>query len=106
MHQPLGEFVMAADMVEMRVAGDRETALFGHQRHMAAQADHPHPGIDQHVAVAAPHVPDVAAVEFLDERFADIGHVVADPACLIPGSRRDPPHGRSGFNRTRSSRAT
>ena len=65
MHAAIREFVVAADMIEMGVAGDADYLLFGDQRHMPAQADMAEPGVEQQVAVASPDVPDVAAEEGL-----------------------------------------
>src|SRR5262249_23110904 len=55
------------------------------QRYLFAQADHAHAGIDQQVAIAAAHMPDVAAVVVLDMRLVDPGDAVADGAALVPG---------------------
>ena len=60
----------------------------GHDRHLFTQADHAHAAVDQHVLVPSAHMPDIAAIELLDERLADIGDVIADPAGLIPGISR------------------
>ena len=86
----LGEFVMAADMIVMSMAGDGHAWLFGNQRHMLAKRHDAHAAIDQHIAIASAHMPDVAAIEFLDMRLTDIGDVIADAARLDtrPGSRR------------------
>ena len=84
-----GEFVVQADMVEMRVAGHGLQRAFGHQRHPVTQGDHAHPAVDQHIAVAAPDVPDVAAVEFADMRLVDMGDAVAHPSHSPPVFRLD-----------------
>jgi hypothetical protein len=39
MHAAIGEFMVAADMVEMGVARDAEDGAAGENRHMAPQAD-------------------------------------------------------------------
>jgi len=56
MHPALGELMVAADVVEMRVAGHGDERPLGHQRDMRAQADHPPTGIDQQVTVASAQV--------------------------------------------------
>ena len=66
MHGPIGEFVMGADMVEMGVAGDGQNRPPGQDAELPSQADDAHAGIDEEVAVAPVHMPDVAAVERLD----------------------------------------
>ncbi len=76
------EFVVAADMVEMRVAGDGNQFALGDQRHPLAQRHDAHAAIDQHVSVAAPHMPDIAAVELLDKGFGDVGDIVQAPGLL------------------------
>ncbi|MDT4854281.1 hypothetical protein FQZ97_885750 [compost metagenome] len=63
MHQALGEFVVAGDMVEMGMAGHRQQGAPGEPGQLLAQADKARTGVDQQVLVAALHVPEVAAVE-------------------------------------------
>jgi len=47
MHYPVVKFVMTADMIEMRVAGDSREFFLGYQRHPFTQRDHIHPTIDE-----------------------------------------------------------
>jgi hypothetical protein len=79
-----GEFVVQADVVEMGVAGDGLQRAFGDQRHPVAEGDDAHAAVDQHVAIAAPDVPDVAAVELADMRLVDMGDAVAHLADAPP----------------------
>ena len=89
-HGSLGELVMGADMIEMGMAGDGQNRSFGQEGDLLPQAYDAHAGIDQQVAVAPAHMPDIAAIERLDVRFPDMGHAVVERARLIPGfSRRD-----------------
>ena len=46
-HAALREFVVAADMIEMRVAGDADKLALRHQRHVATKAEMAKPGIEQ-----------------------------------------------------------
>ena len=87
MDPALGELVVAGDVVEVGVAGDGDQRLLGDERDVLAQADHAPAAVDQQVAVAAAHMPEVAAVEFLDERLVDPGHAVAEVAHAVPGRR-------------------
>lgn len=84
MDPTLGEFVMAGDVIEMRVAGHRHQRLLGDQGNVAAQADHAPAGIDQQIALPATQVPDVAAVEFLDVGLVDPGHAIRQGADAKP----------------------
>ncbi len=84
-HAAVGEFVMAADMVEMRVAGDAdELSLASPAARGACRLKWPRPGVEQEVAVAAAHMPDVAAEERLDPRLVDQRHAVAHADGLVP----------------------
>ena len=71
MDAALAELVMAADMVEMGGAGDTNEGTLADQRHMVAQAEMAEASVDEQVAIAAVHMPDVAAVEGLDSRLVD-----------------------------------
>ncbi len=71
MDAALAELVMAADMVEMGVAGDPNEGTLAEQRHMVAQAEIAKASVDEQVAIAAVHMPDVAAVEGLDSRLVE-----------------------------------
>ena len=75
---------MRADMVEMRVRRHGDQRPLGDQRHLRAQRHHPHPAVDQQVTIPPPHVPDVAAIELLDERLADPGDAVTGPTSRVP----------------------
>ena len=84
MNQPFGEFVVVADMVEMRVAGHRTNRSFDELGDLAAQADDAHSGIDEQVMRPATHMPDVAAIEWQDVRFMDMRDPVPHRRHLIP----------------------
>ncbi len=79
-----GEFVVQTDMVEMGVAGDGLKRAFSDQRNPITQADDAHPAVHQHVAVAAPDVPDVAAVELADVGLVDMGDAIVQLANAPP----------------------
>ncbi|MPL83908.1 hypothetical protein SDC9_29867 [bioreactor metagenome] len=100
MAQPAGEFVGAADVVEMGVACDGIERPLGHQRHPFTQRHHAHAAVDQHVAVAPAHVPDVAAIELLDEGLVDLGDVVAGAADAVPVGGGNASHAASVSGRT------
>ena len=70
------KFVVTADMVEMGVRGDGLQGAFGDQRDVFAQGHDAHAGIHQHITIAAPDVPDIAAVEFLDMWLVDPCHAI------------------------------
>ena len=76
--------MMAADVIEMRVAGNAGEWPSGDERHMSAQADMAEPGIEQKVPVPPPHMPHVAAVERLDPRLMDQRHAIGEGYRLIP----------------------
>jgi hypothetical protein len=52
-------------------AGDTNEGTLADQRHMVAQAEMAEASVDEQVAIAAVHMPDVAAVEGLDSRLVD-----------------------------------
>jgi hypothetical protein len=58
-------------MVEMRVARDTDQRPTGHQRDVAAKAEMAQAAVEQQIAVAAAHMPHVAAVERLEPRLMD-----------------------------------
>ncbi len=84
MHGAVLELVVAADVVEMGVAGNRQQWPLGNQRHLAAEADMAKSAVEQQIAIAAAHVPDVAAEERLDPRLVDQRHVVGKADRLVP----------------------
>jgi hypothetical protein len=47
MDQAFGKLVVTPDMVEVRVAGNRQTGFFGDQGHLLAQADDTHAAVEQ-----------------------------------------------------------
>ena len=55
----------------------------------------PHAAVHQEVAVAAAHMPDVAAIEFLNPGLVDPGQPVANGADAIPILGRDAGHAAS-----------
>ena len=89
MHGAVAELMVAADVVEMGVARDTGNVTFGDQRHVPAQAEMAEAGIEQQVAVAASHMPDVAAEEGLDPRLVDQSHAIGEAQRFIPFGRAD-----------------
>lgn len=83
-HSAIRELVMAADMVEMGVTGDRHQGPLTDQPRMIAQADNAHAAVDQQISVATPDMPDIAAKERLDVGFPDQGNPVVKPSRLVP----------------------
>lgn len=67
-HQRVFEFVVAADMVRMRVCRDSGHLLLQQMLRGLAQARDAHTGVDHQIAVAAANVPDIAAHERHDVR--------------------------------------
>lgn len=92
MHRAALEFVVAADMVEMRVARHRDQVALRDERHPFTQRDDAHAAIDQHVAVAPADMPDIAAIEFLDIGLGNSGHVVVEATNAVPILRADALH--------------
>src|SRR5262245_25557728 len=90
-------FVMTADVVEMGMARDTDDRATGHQRDVAPQADVAEAGVEQEVAVAAAHMPHVAAVEGLDPWLVDERDIVAHADGLVPVAGIDKV-GRSHFH--------
>src|SRR5437868_5734287 len=84
MHATLREFMVAADMVEMRVAGDAGEIALAHQRHVAFQAEMAKTGVEQQIAITAAHMPHVAAEEWLYPRLVDERDVVAHADGFVP----------------------
>ncbi len=84
MHAAVRKFVMAADMVEMRVAGHANELSLRHQRDVAPQAEMAEAGVEQKIAIAAAHMPDVAAEERLDPWLVDQRHAIAHTDGFIP----------------------
>src|SRR5262249_14117833 len=74
----------AARMVEMRVGRDRRERLLEEIARRGREAGDAEPGIDQHVALAAADVPDVAAEEPMDMRLPEEGHAILDGLALEP----------------------
>ena len=102
MHRAVAEFVVAADVVEMGVARDTGDFAPGGERHVRAKAKEAEAGIEQQVAVAASHVPDVAAEEGLDPRFVDQRHAIGEAKGLVPlGCTYAEVHGLSPSARSR-----
>ena len=96
--QPFVEFVVAAHMVEVAVAGDAEQRLLGHQRHLLLEAQHAHAGIEQQVPVAPADVPHVAAHVGVHVGLPDQGDVVADAPRLEPALCHGQSHGCLSFS--------
>ena len=78
------KFVMAADVIEMTVAGNGRQRLFSHQRYMFPQADNPHTAIDKRIPVATADMPDIAAIKGLDMGLVNQGYVIPDFLNPIP----------------------
>lgn len=70
-YQALGELVVPGDVVEVGVAGHGEQRSVGEPGQLLAQADHAGAGVDQHVAVTALNMPEVAAVIRAHQRLVD-----------------------------------
>ena len=84
MDQPFLEFVMIADMIEMRVAGHRTYRSFGELGHLPTKAYHAHSRIDQEVVRSTADVPDIAAIERQDVRLMDMGDPLPHRDHFIP----------------------
>lgn len=78
------ELVVAADVIEMGVACHRDQLTLGDKRDPFTKRDDAHATVNKHVAIAPTHMPDVAAVKFLDMRLADIGHVIVETPDAVP----------------------
>jgi hypothetical protein len=76
--------MMAADMVEMRVAGDANKRPLANERHMFTQAHMPKPRIEQQIAVPSPDMPHVATEKWLDPRLVDKRYVIRHADGLVP----------------------
>lgn len=76
--------MMAADVVEMRVAGDAGQRPLRHQRHVGPEREMPEARVKQQIAVAPAHMPHVAAVEGLDPRLVNECDAVAHAEGLVP----------------------
>ena len=83
-HRAGFKLIMAADVIEMRVAGDRNQFAFRHQRNVLTEADHAHTTVEQHIPIAPAHVKHVAAVKLFDERLIDKGHAILQGAHTVP----------------------
>src|SRR5690606_38542266 len=70
-HAAVRKFVVAAYVVEMRVAGDAGELSLADQRYVSPQAEMAEPAVEEQVAVAPAHMPDVAAEEGLYPRLVD-----------------------------------
>ena len=93
-HHDVGEFVMAADVVVVAVRGDCGDRLVEQVGHLLGEAHHAHSGVDDQVAVAALHVPDVAAHERNHVRFPQQRDAVVDGGTIEPAVRdRQRSHG-------------
>src|SRR3990167_6804777 len=84
MHQALAKFMVAGDMVEVAMAGHRQQRFLGEPGQLLTQADQARAGVDQHIALAALHMPHIAAVEgpyigFVDQLYAVIQTVYCKP---------------------------
>ena len=76
--------MMAADMIEMAVAGDAEERLLRLQRNMPVEANNAQAGIEQQIALAAAHMPHVAADIRNDMGREDQCNIVTVRAYLEP----------------------
>jgi hypothetical protein len=61
MHQASIEFVMPTDMVDMSMGGDGSGRTVQNVARKLAQACDSHTRVDDEIAIAPSHVPDVAA---------------------------------------------
>jgi hypothetical protein len=69
--------MVAADMVEMRVAGQRQNALGAQPWQLRQQINNPETAVDQQVVLAAPDVPDIAAIKRIDVVLEDVSDSIA-----------------------------
>ena len=83
-NQTILELMMPADVIEMRVGRHRQHGLLQQMARRFAQAHHAHAGVDDQIALAAAHMPDIAAHERHDMRLPQQGDIVIDAADLEP----------------------
>src|SRR5215210_9472969 len=76
--------MVAADMIEMRVAGDTDDWFFGQQRHLSPQAHMAEPGVKKEIPVSPPHVPHVAAGKGLYPGLVDKRYAIPHADGLVP----------------------
>ena len=79
--------MVVADVVEMRVAGNRDQRRFKEPRILPGKTDDAEPRIQQQAAIATTHVPDVAPVEHVDERLVHLRNAVRVRGRRIPLAR-------------------
>ena len=82
----IGKFVMAAHVIAVPVRRDRGHRLVEQVLHRLGEPADAHAGIDHQVALAAAHVPDVAAHQRHDMRFPQERDFVVDLPALEPAS--------------------
>ena len=82
--QALFELVHAAGVIEMVVGRAGQQRLVDQIARRLLEARQAERGVDQQVAVAAAHMPDVAADQRVDVRFVDQRDVVVDPLAMKP----------------------
>src|SRR5215216_1315780 len=83
-HPAFFELMVAADMIEMRVAGDADQRSFRQKGHLAPQAHMAKAGVEKEIAVSPPHVPHVAAEKGLDPGLVDKRYTVRHADGLVP----------------------
>src|ERR1700722_14254271 len=76
--------VVAADMVEMRVAGQRHDALGLQPWQLRQQINNSETAVDQQVVLATSNVPDIAAIKRIDVLLEDVSDSIAHALVTVP----------------------
>jgi len=84
MHEASVELMMAADVIDMGVGGDGGGWAVQDVAGELAKAGDAHAGVDNEIAVAPAHMPDVAAKQGGNVRLPDVRYAIRERAALEP----------------------
>jgi hypothetical protein len=108
MHYADVEFMQSTDVVVVDMRRGRDYGTLNKVDDCSAQRGNTRTGVDDQIAIAAAHVPDVATQECIDVRLAEPGHAVRQRTPLEPSLRDFQRRhlSRSGFRVLRASSRT
>ena len=83
-HTAVGKFVVAADVIEVGVAGDAGEFSLGDKFHMGRETEVAEARVEEKIAIMTAGMPHVAAEEGFDPGLVDKRYIIAHADCFIP----------------------
>jgi hypothetical protein len=83
-HITFSEFMVAADVVKMRVTGHAKEFALSHELYMTAQTEMAESRIKKQITITSAHMPHIAAKKGLDPRFVNECYVITHTDGFIP----------------------